>query len=100
MDMKYVPNSSAEAGSHVHCICHTLLAKSHVFQFRRVGVVVGVVVSGAWLCRGRGRYTVEAYRSLLEQRAANIIQPDCSHAGGISQMLTLARMAEVHPGSY
>eukprot|EP00041_Stephanoeca_diplocostata_P023376 m.572887 g.572887 ORF g.572887 m.572887 type:complete len:568 (-) comp22276_c0_seq2:2702-4405(-) len=52
------------------------------------------------IATGERMYTVEAYRSLLEQRAANIIQPDCSHAGGISQMLTLARMAEAYDVSF
>jgi L-alanine-DL-glutamate epimerase-like enolase superfamily enzyme len=35
------------------------------------------------------------FRDLLEQRAVGIIQPDCSHVGGISNMMTIARMAEV-----
>ena len=33
-------------------------------------------------------------------QAINIIQPDCSHAGGISLMLTIARLAEAYEVSF
>lgn len=48
------------------------------------------------IATGERMYTTEQFRDLFETRAVNIIQPDCSHAGGISQMLTLARMAEAY----
>ena len=39
-------------------------------------------------------------RDLFEARAINIVQPDCSHAGGISALLTIARMAEAYEVSF
>lgn len=36
------------------------------------------------------------YKPLLEQGYVDIIQPDLSHAGGISECITLARMAEAY----
>jgi galactonate dehydratase len=48
------------------------------------------------LATGERMYTIEEFRDLFETRAIDIIQPDCSHAGGISQMLTIARMAEAY----
>jgi L-alanine-DL-glutamate epimerase-like enolase superfamily enzyme len=41
-------------------------------------------------------YTAEQYRDLFETRSISIIQPDCSHVGGISHLLTIARMAEAY----
>ena len=40
--------------------------------------------------------TVEEFRDLLATRGAHILQPDCSHAGGISHMHSIARMAEAY----
>ena len=48
------------------------------------------------LATGERMFTVAQYRDLLEQRSVNIIQPDCSHAGGISSLLSIARMAEAY----
>jgi galactonate dehydratase len=48
------------------------------------------------LATGERMYTVEEFRDLFETRSVNIVQPDCSHAGGISSMLTIARMAEAY----
>lgn len=36
------------------------------------------------------------YKNLFEQGYVDIIQPDLSHAGGISECLTIARMAEAY----
>ena len=48
------------------------------------------------LATGERLYTTEQFRDLLESRAVSIVQPDVSHAGGISQMLTIGRMAEAY----
>lgn len=48
------------------------------------------------LATGERMYTIEQYRELFETRAVSIVQPDCSHAGGISQMISIARMAEAY----
>ena len=48
------------------------------------------------LATGERMYTTEHFRDLLEARAVSIVQPDVSHAGGISQMLTIARLAEAY----
>ena len=48
------------------------------------------------LATGERMYTVEQFRDLFEARAVNIAQPDCSHAGGVSSLLTIARMAEAY----
>lgn len=52
------------------------------------------------LATGERMYTIEEFRDLFESRSVNIIQPDCSHAGGISHMLTIARMAEAYEVSF
>ncbi|KAH8069218.1 mandelate racemase/muconate lactonizing enzyme [Aureococcus anophagefferens] len=52
------------------------------------------------LATGERMYTVEEFRDLLETRAVNILQPDCSHAGGISSLHTIARMAEAYEVSF
>ena len=48
------------------------------------------------LATGERMYTIEQFRELFETRAVSIVQPDCSHAGGISQMLSIARLAEAY----
>eukprot|EP00051_Salpingoeca_urceolata_P015933 m.208811 g.208811 ORF g.208811 m.208811 type:complete len:396 (-) comp18541_c0_seq7:37-1224(-) len=48
------------------------------------------------IATGERMFTVEQFRDLFEARAVNIVQPDCSHAGGISQMLSISRMAEAY----
>lgn len=45
---------------------------------------------------GERMYTIEEFRDLLEQRSVGIVQPDCSHVGGISCMLAIARLAEAY----
>lgn len=52
------------------------------------------------LATGERMFTIEEFRDLFETRAVNIIQPDCSHAGGISHMLTIARLAEAYEVSF
>lgn len=52
------------------------------------------------LATGERMFTIEEFRDLFETRAINIIQPDCSHAGGISLMLTIARLAEAYEVSF
>jgi len=45
---------------------------------------------------GERLYSRWQFRSLLEQRAADYIQPDVSHAGGITELKKIAAMAETH----
>jgi galactonate dehydratase len=51
---------------------------------------------GVPLATGERMFTVAAFRDLLEKRCVDILQPDCSHAGGISTLLTIARMGEAY----
>ena len=48
------------------------------------------------LATGERMYTTEQFRDLFETRSISIVQPDCSHCGGISNLLTIARMAEAY----
>ena len=48
------------------------------------------------IATGERMFRASQFRDLLESRAAGIIQPDCSHAGGISHMFAIARMAEAY----
>jgi len=48
------------------------------------------------LATGERMYTLSAFRDLLETRAANIIQPDCSHVGGISGLFRIAVMGQAY----
>jgi galactonate dehydratase len=45
------------------------------------------------IATGERMFTLEEYRDLLEQRSVNIVQPDCSHVGGISNLMSIARLA-------
>lgn len=44
------------------------------------------------LATGERMYTAEQYRDLFETRSVAIVQPDCSHVGGISNLLTIVRL--------
>ena len=48
------------------------------------------------IATGERMHTIEEFRDLLELRSVSIIQPDVSHIGGISPLLTLARMSEAY----
>ncbi len=48
------------------------------------------------LAFGERLYNRWQFRSLLEQRVADYIQPDVSHAGGITEIKKIAAMAETH----
>ena len=48
------------------------------------------------LATGERMYSLAQFRDLLERRSVHIIQPDCSHAGGISELVKIARMAEAY----
>ena len=48
------------------------------------------------IATGERMYTVAAFRDLLEKRCVGILQPDASHCGGISPLLTISRMAEAY----
>jgi galactonate dehydratase len=45
---------------------------------------------------GERLYSSWQFRSLLELRAADFVQPDVSHAGGITEMRKIAAVAESH----
>lgn len=48
------------------------------------------------IATGERFYTRHGYRELFEARAADIIQPDVSHAGGIMEMKKIAATADCH----
>jgi len=48
------------------------------------------------LATGERMFTIAEFRDLMESRSINIIQPDCSHCGGISNLLAIARLAEAY----
>lgn len=45
---------------------------------------------------GERLYSSWQFRTLLEARAADFVQPDVSHAGGITEMKKIAAIAETH----
>lgn len=45
---------------------------------------------------GERLYSSWQFRTLLEARAADFVQPDVSHAGGITEMRKIAALAETH----
>lgn len=48
------------------------------------------------LATGERMFSLADFRDLFEQRTINIVQPDCSHCGGISNLLSISRMAEAY----
>ncbi len=46
------------------------------------------------IATGERLYTKWGFREILEKQAAAIVQPDCCHAGGISEVKRIAGMAE------
>merc|ERR1712185_133865 len=48
------------------------------------------------IATGERMFRIEEFRELLETRSVNIIQPDCSHCGGISALFNIARLAEAY----
>lgn len=46
------------------------------------------------IATGEDVYTRWGFRPILMSASASILQPDCSHAGGITEMLRIAAMAE------
>ena len=45
---------------------------------------------------GERLYTLKSYKDLFEMRAADFIQPDISHAGGIMELKKIAAVAEAY----
>ena len=45
---------------------------------------------------GEELYTRWEFRPILEENAVGIIQPDICHAGGLSEMMKIAAMAETY----
>ena len=48
------------------------------------------------IATGERMYTMEQFRDLLQKRSVNIIQPDVSHCGGITNLLNISRLAEAY----
>eukprot|EP01084_Bolivina_argentea_P243627 408379_1 len=48
------------------------------------------------IATGERMYNMEQFRDLFEKRCVNIIQPDVSHCGGITNLLNIARLAECY----
>ena len=48
------------------------------------------------IAAGERLYTLRAFKDLFEQRAADFIQPDVSHAGGIMELRKIAAAAEAY----
>jgi len=48
------------------------------------------------IATGEEQYTRWEFRELLEQNAVGIIQPDICHAGGMSELIKIAAMAETY----
>ena len=48
------------------------------------------------IATGERLYTRWGFREILEHSAASLLQPDCCHAGGISEVRKIATMAEVY----
>jgi galactonate dehydratase len=48
------------------------------------------------IATGERQFTRWGFKQLLASGGADIIQPDCSHAGGISELKKIATMAEAY----
>lgn len=48
------------------------------------------------IATGERLFTRWGFREILECNAASVLQPDCCHAGGITELLKIASMAEVY----
>ena len=48
------------------------------------------------IATGERLFTRWGFREILDVNAASILQPDCCHAGGITELMKIASMAEVH----
>ncbi|HWD67504.1 MAG TPA: galactonate dehydratase [Caulobacteraceae bacterium] len=48
------------------------------------------------LALGERLFTRWAFREVLEQRLADVLQPDVANAGGVSEMMRIAAMAELY----
>jgi galactonate dehydratase len=48
------------------------------------------------IATGERLFTRWGFREILETKAASVLQPDCCHAGGISELRKIATMAEVY----
>ena len=46
------------------------------------------------IATGERLFTRWGFREILEKKAASVLQPDTCHAGGISEVLRIASMAE------
>src|SRR5947199_4049864 len=51
------------------------------------------------IATGERVFTKWGFREVLEKRAATILQPDCCHAGGITEVRLIAGMAEAYYAS-
>ena len=48
------------------------------------------------IATGERLFTRWGFREILDVNAASILQPDCCHAGGISELMKIAALAEIH----
>ena len=48
------------------------------------------------IATGERKFTTFEFREILEKQAANVLQPDLCHAGGISQVMKIAAMGETY----
>ena len=48
------------------------------------------------IAAGERLYTMKSYKDLFEMRAADFVQPDVSHAGGIMELKKIAAVAEAY----
>lgn len=67
------------------------LLHNHITEIAAIGKLCGIPIA-----LGERLYTRNDFRPYLEASAVDIVQPDVSHAGGISEMRRIASLAETY----
>ena len=67
------------------------LLPSHPNEIASLSKLCGIPIA-----LGERLYTRQDFRPYLEAGAVDIVQPDVSHAGGISEMRRIAALAETY----
>jgi len=67
------------------------LLHNHITEIASIGKLCGIPIA-----LGERLYTRQDFRPYLEASAVDIIQPDVSHAGGISEMRRIGALAETY----
>jgi len=67
------------------------LLHNHIAEIAAIGRLCSIPIA-----LGERLYTRQDFRPYLEAGAVDIIQPDVSHAGGISEMRRIASLAEAY----